>query len=107
MRSTAGLVVTLPAVSLTLLLAGSSAADCALSPEYRQMHGKLEQVDGAKLTLAQRSGDRVEFRRARAVAVMGARTEWAALASGDRAIVAWSISDNPAVAYEVCVLPGS
>ena len=107
MRSTAGLVVTLPAVSLTLLLAGSSAADCALSSEYRQMHGKVEQVDSAKLTLAQRSGDRVEFRRASAVAVMGAKMEWAALDSGDRAIVGWSMSDNPAVAYEVCVLPGS
>jgi hypothetical protein len=107
MRRTAGLVVALCAVSSTLLLAASSAADCALSSEYRQMHGKVEQVDGARLTLARRSGDRVEFRRADAVAVMGAKTEWAALVAGDRAIVAWSMSDNPAVAHQVCVLPGS
>ncbi len=36
-----------------------------------------------------------------------AKTEWAALATGDHAIIGWRISDSPAVAYEVCVLPDS
>ena len=107
MRSITRVVVCLSALCLTLLLAGTSAADCSLSPEYRPMHGSIDQVDGGNLTLAQRSGDRVEFRKAGNVVVMGAKTDWAALAKGDPAIVGWLISDSPAVAYEVCVLPGS
>ncbi|MBW2269136.1 MAG: hypothetical protein JRH16_11205 [Deltaproteobacteria bacterium] len=107
MHSSARVVVSLIASVSILLLAGASAADCSLSSEYRTMHGSVELVDGGRLTLVQRGGDRVEFRRASGVVVMGAKTEWAALATGDHAIVGWRISDSPAVAHEVCVLPDS
>ena len=93
--------------ALTLLVAGSSAADCALSDRYRAMHGSVASVAGGALTLAQRSGDRVAFRRAGGVGVMGAKSSWSALAAGDRVIVGWLITDSPALAHEVCVLPGS
>lgn len=107
MRPSARSVVSVAAFSLTLLLAGTSSADCSLSSEYRPMHGTIAQVSGGELTLARRSGDRVAFRKAGQVTVMGTKADWSALSEGDHAIVGWLISDNPAVAYEICVLPGS
>ena len=90
-----------------LLLAALPSAACDLSSDYRQMNGSVVQVDGGKLTLEQRGGDRVPFKKAGGVQVMGARTAWSAIQPGDRVIVAWLISDSPAVAHQVCVLSGS
>ncbi len=91
----------------TLLLAAAPSAACDLSREYRQMNGTVAAIDGGKLVLAQRGGAQVPFKKASGVQVMGERSSWGAIAKGDRAIVAWLISDSPAVAHQVCVLPGS
>jgi hypothetical protein len=107
MPPSARLGIGFAAFAFTLLLAGSSAADCSLSSKYRAMHGSIASVSGGKLTLAQRGGAKVEFAKAGGVSVMGAKSSWSALATGDNAIVGWLISDSPAVAYEVCVLPKS
>lgn len=89
------------------LLAAAPAVACDLSDEYRQMNGTVASIDGGKLVLAQRGGAEVPFRKAGGVEVMGERRSWGAIAKGDRAIVAWDISDSPAIAHQVCVLPGS
>ena len=99
-----GLILSAAAV---VLLAAAPATACELSDEYRQMNGTVAAIDGGTLTLAQRGGSQVAFAKASGVEVMGARKSWGAIAEGDRAIVAWRISDSPAVAHQVCVLPGS
>ena len=89
------------------VLGAAPAAACDLSGEYRQMNGTVAAISGGQLTLAQRGGAEVAFKKAGGVEVMGERKSWGAIAKGDRAIVAWLISDSPAVAHQVCVLPGS
>lgn len=94
------------ALLFSAMPAGSASA-CDLSDEYRQMNGVVAAVSGGKLTLTQRGGDKVAFKKASGVDVMGARSAWSAIAAGDRAIIAWRISDSPAIAHQVCILPGS
>jgi len=86
-------------VVLALIVSTQAAA------EYREYSGKVVEISGDKLTIANRQGDRVSFQRSEATVVTGAKSRWQAVAAGDRVSVSWKMVDAPRIAYKVVVLP--
>ena len=86
-------------VLAALLVAGPAAA------QYREFSGRIEAIDSASLTVANRQGDNVSFARDEASQVRGRRSSWAALARGDRVTVSWKMTDTPRRAWIVNVMP--
>ncbi len=82
-----------------LLFAGPAAA------QYREFSGRIEAVDGSRLTVVTRAGDNVTFARDEASQVRGSKSSWAALAKGDRVTVSWRMTDTPRRAWIVNVMP--
>lgn len=84
---------------------GAQERGCPLSGGYRQFKGKVDRVGANALTLDSGSGDKLEFQKAPAVAVMGEKSDWNRLRAQDWVLVSWSMADDPRVAHEVCVIP--
>lgn len=75
------------------------------SAEFREFSGKVTEISGDKMTVDNRQGDRVSFKRSEATAVTGAKKRWQAIEEGDRVSVSWKMVDAPRIAYKVTVMP--
>ena len=84
---------------LALIVSTQALAD------YREYAGKVVEIAGDKLTIANRQGDRVSFQRSGETLVTGAKSSWQAIATGDRVSVSWKLVDAPRIAYKIVVLP--
>jgi hypothetical protein len=96
-RSAARLV---PVLALSLALAAAASA------EYREFTGKVDAIDGRKLVVDNRMGDKLTFERLDATRVSGQEKRgWSDLAPDDWVTVHWKLTDKPRKAHRVDVLP--
>jgi len=101
MRKFSGSIAMRMLAGLPLALVLSTQA----SAEYREYSGTVAAISDDAMTIANRQGDRVSFRRSDATAVTGAKTRWQTIEAGDRVSVSWKLVDAPRIAYKVVVLP--
>ena len=94
-------------IALFALLAPGMAAaeECGEFDGYRNFFGKVDRVSSKEMIVDNRKGDKLKFKPAKDVAVEGEKDSWKRIKKTDWVIVAWKMSDNPRVAYRVCVKP--
>jgi hypothetical protein len=98
---TLGLVALLLAAVPLALSAGVAAQEV-----YREFYGKIDKIDGKKVIVDNRQGDKVTFNKLDDTAVEGeGRTKWDELKKGDWVTVSWKFVDKPRKAYKVTVKP--
>ena len=56
------------------------------------------------MTIDNRQGDRVSFKRSNATVVTGAKERWQQIETGDRVSVSWKMVDSPRIAYKIVVM---
>ena len=83
----------------------AATPECGEFDGYRNFFGKVDRVSRKELILDNRKGDKLKFVPAKDVQVVGLKTDWERIKKNDWAIAAWKMSDNPRVAYKVCVKP--
>ena len=66
---------------------------------------KGDRIGKRELIVDNRQGDKLKFKPAKDVAIEGKKDAWSRVKKADWVIVAWKMSDNPRVAYKVCVRP--
>jgi hypothetical protein len=103
----------------TLALVAFAVAACAVvlpgvaSAQYREFTGRIDKIDGRKMIVDNRQGDKLTFEKAEepqvtvqeGAEIKGTRENWGELKKGDWVKVSWKMMDNPRKAYEILVLP--
>ena len=100
-------LVALVLVAVPVALPGIASA------QYREFTGRIDKIDGKKLIVDNRQGDKVSFNKVDEPEVSvqeGAKLEdkketWDDLKKGDWVTVSWKFVDKPRKAYKVLVLP--
>ena len=85
---------------LALLL---SLAAAAWSESLREFSGVIGAVAGGEITVSNRQGDSLRFKRSDGTQVSGSKSSWGSLAAGDPVIVSWKLGDQPRIAHRVRV----
>jgi len=96
--------------TLALVLAVGIAVPLAWTApafaQYREFSGMIQKVDGRKIIVDNRMGDKVKFMKPDEVEVSGEGKEsWDALEKGNWVTVSWKFVDKPRKAYKVHVTP--
>jgi hypothetical protein len=100
LRTLGLLAVILAAVPLAL------PAGAAAQEVYREFYGKIDKIDGKKVIVDNRQGDKVSFNKLPDTAVDGeGKAKWDDLKKGDWVTVSWKFVDKPRKAYKVTVKP--
>ncbi len=92
-------------VALSVVLPGMASA------QYREFNGKIDKIDGNKVIVDNRQGDKVSFNKLAETTVAVAegaqlpekREKWEDLKKGDWVSVSWKFVDKPRKAYKVTV----
>ncbi len=100
-------LVALVLVAVPVVLPGIASA------QYREFNGKIDKIDGKKVIVDNRQGDKVPFDKLAETKILVAegaqlpekREKWEDLKKGDWVTVSWKFTDKPRKAYEVKVLP--
>ena len=93
--------------------AGAVVVPGVASAQYRPFSGRIDKIDGRKMIVDNRQGDKLTFEKAEdpkvtvqeGAEIKGTRESWDDLKKGDWVTVSWKMMDNPRKAYEVEVLP--
>ena len=94
-------------VALSVVLPGMASA------QYREFNGKIDKIDGNKVIVDNRQGDKLAFNKLAETTVAVAegaqlpekREKWEDLKKGDWIAVSWKVADKPRKVYKVTVLP--
>ena len=90
------------ALALTAALWGAPAlAGCPAG--QREFRGAISSVNAKKLFVASRLDDDIGFERAAETRVVGKKSSWEALATGDVVAVCWRFDDRPRRAVTITV----
>ena len=99
------MALVVPALAWAQEAPAAPAAECGEFDGYRNFYGKVDRISKKELILDNRQGDKLKFQPAKEVEVVGTKTDWDRVKKNDWAIAAWKMSDNPRVAYKLCVKP--
>jgi hypothetical protein len=96
-----------------VLVAASAVLPEPASAQYREFNGRIDKVDGTKVIVDNRQGDKVSFNKlaettvgvAEGATLPEKREKWEDLKKGDWVTVSWKFVDKPRKAYKVTVLP--
>ncbi len=91
------------ALAVLALLAPLFLAERA-DAQYREFVGRVVSIDAQSLVVKDRRGNKVSFARADHTAVEGNKSAWDAIATGDKVIVRWKLTDG--TLWRVIVLEG-
>jgi hypothetical protein len=93
----------LAAFALTFAVAGAASA------QYREFTGQINKINGKKMIVDNRMGDKVTFDKIDTTAVedkhKGDKKSWDDLKKDDWVTVEWKMMDKPRKAYKVIVVP--
>ncbi len=92
-------LIALVALILPVAMPGAAVA------QMREFVGKVDKIDGKKLIVDNRKGDKVSFDKTDATVVEGEKTEWGAVKKNDWVSVSWKMIDKPRKAYKINVMP--
>lgn len=94
------------ALLVLVLAAAPLVAPTAAMAQYREFTGRIDKVDGKKVIVDNRMGDKVAFNKLDETAVEGEdKGAWDDLKKGDWVTVSWKFVDKPRKAYKVTVVP--
>jgi hypothetical protein len=81
----------------------------AASAQYREFTGRIDKINGKKMIVDNRKGDKVTFNRVDGTEVADTSGEdkksWGDLKKKDWVTVSWKFIDKPRKAYKIVVLP--
>ena len=106
------MTITFRRFALPVLVALAVAAPEIASAQYREFTGRIDKIDGKKLIVDNRQGDKVSFMKVDDTAVSVAtgaqvkdkKESWEDLKKKDWVTVSWKFVDKPRKAYKVEVL---
>ena len=86
-----------------LLVALLSFATAAWGESLREFSGVIGAVGSSEITVSNRQGDSLRFKRSDGTQVSGSKSSWGSLAGGDPVIVSWKLGDQPRIAHRIRV----